>query len=211
MADVNKTTIQSYENNIQAYIEGTPREVSDFIVVWLTKSLDGLSLDARILELGTAFGRDADYIEELGYHVERTDVTKGFIDLLQSRGKKAEYLNALTDELGGSYNLILANAVLLHFSRDQARTIVHKVFDALVPGGKFAMTLKIGDGEVWSSEKLNAPRYFCYWQEHGARELLEQAGFTDITITTDPSKHNGVEWMAIISTKQAADVPDVSA
>ena len=52
MSDTNKTTIQSYNEHIQDYIDGTPQEVSGSVKLWIDASLDGLSLDARILEIG---------------------------------------------------------------------------------------------------------------------------------------------------------------
>ena len=32
-------------------------------------------------------------------------------------------------------------------------------------------------GEEWSSEKLNQPRYFCYWQTEPLKKLVETEGF----------------------------------
>lgn len=60
-----------------------------FVKDWIDTVLAGLPQDAKIPEFGSAFGRDADYIESKGYKVQRTDVTPGFVKLLQSQGHQA--------------------------------------------------------------------------------------------------------------------------
>lgn len=117
MSDTNDTTVQSYDAHIQEYIDGTPQVVQGFVKSWIDTVLAGLSHDTQILEFGSAFGRDADYIESKGYKVQRTDVTPGFVTLLQSQGHQASILNAITDDLNGPYDLVFADAVLLHFTR----------------------------------------------------------------------------------------------
>lgn len=163
MNDSNHQTIQSYEAHVQEYINGTPQDVSGIVKEWLDEAIAGLAKDAHILEFGSAFGRDAAYLQNLGYQVECTDATQAFVDLLKQKGFNARQLNAITDDLGGSYDLVLANAVLLHFTRDETKQVLQKVFAALNPGGTFAFTLKQGEGEKWSEDKLGAPRYFCFW------------------------------------------------
>lgn len=203
MNDSNATTIQSYDGHIQEYIDNTPQTVDGFIRDWIDNVLARLPQDAKILEFGTAFGRDADYIESKGFTVERTDVTPGFVKLLQDNGRKARILNAITDDLGTSYDLIFADAVLLHFTRDEVQRVISKVHHALVNGGRFAFSLKIGEGEEWEETKLGAPRFFCYWTKETIQPVLEQAGFTDIHVTDDHVSHVGSKaaWIHIIAVK----------
>jgi hypothetical protein len=57
--------------------------------------LSYLPKTAAILELGSAHGRDADYIESLGYKIYRTDAVKAFVDYLQAKNHDASVLNAI--------------------------------------------------------------------------------------------------------------------
>ena len=41
-----------------------------------------------------------------------------------------------------------------------------------------AATFKEGDGESWSTAKLEAPRWFTYWRAPALREVLEAAGWS---------------------------------
>lgn len=200
MSDSNHKTIQSYEDHVQEYIDGTPQEASSVVKDWIDDALSGLPKDARILEFGSAFGRDAAYMQNLGYTVQCTDATKAFVDLLKNKGFDAKVLNAITDEIGGAYDLVFANAVLLHFTRKEVEAVLRKVFSALNDGGRFAFTLKQGEGEEWSENKLGAPRYFCYWVEGQIEKLAKDAGFTDVTINSDKPTANAM-WLQIIAEK----------
>ncbi len=97
----------------------------------------------------------------------------------------------------------MANAVLPHFNRDEAVLVIKKVFDSLNTNGKFAFTLKQGEGEGWSEKKLGAPRFFCYWAESQIREVLESIGFGDIEISDDKVATNAT-WLQIVARKNAS-------
>ncbi len=200
MNDSNRHTIQAYEEHVQEYINGTAQDAGDIVKVWLDKALAGLPKDAAILEFGSALGRDAAYMQNLGYKVQCTDAVQAFVDLLKKKGFNARLLNAITDDIDGSYDLILAKAVLLHFTREETAQVLRKALDALNDGGTLAFTLKQGEGEKWSEEKLGAPRYFCFWTEEQMRPLLENSGFTDIKVTVDRVDAN-TAWLQITAKK----------
>lgn len=200
MSDANQQTIQSYEGHVQEYISGTPQEVSGVVKDWLDEAVTGLPKDARILELGSATGRDAVYLQNLGYAVDCTDATQAFVDLLNQKGFTARKLNAITDDLGGPYDFVLANAVLLHFTREEMKQVLHKVLAVLNKDGRFAFTLKQGDGEGWSEEKLGAPRFFCYWAEGQIREYMKEAGFTNIRVAGGKATTNAL-WLQVVARK----------
>ena len=202
MSEANNRTIKSYNAHIQEYIDGTPHEVLGVVKDWLDGSLADVPKDARILEFGSAFGRDAKYLAGLGYTVECTDATPAFVDLLQQKGFDAKVLNAITDELPQGLDFVLANAVLLHFNRDEAVLVIKKVFDSLNTNGKFAFTLIQGEGEGWSEKKLGAPRFFCYWTEPQIRDVLESTGFGDVEISGDKAAANAT-WLQIVARKNA--------
>jgi hypothetical protein len=197
----NGQTLQSYEAHVQEYVDGTPQEVSGGIKEWIHLMLEELPQDASIIEIGSAFGRDAHYIEEHGYTVERTDATHGFVELLQQKGFTARDFNLITDEFDKQYNVVFANAVLLHFTRDELGLSLDKVHKALLENGRFVFSLKQGEGEVWSEDKLGSPRFFCYWTEPGIRKVLEQAGFQSTTITNSEFGNNNPKWLHIIANK----------
>lgn len=201
MDDSNRTTLNSYEGHAEEYIKGTPQEVSGNVQLWIDETLASVPLEASILELGSAFGRDAEYIESKGYKVQRTDATQAFVDYLRKQGHSAEYFNAIIDEFPSSYDLIFANAVLLHFTTDEVEVVLWKIFQSLNVGGRLSFSLKLGEGEEWSDAKLGAPRYFHYWQENEIIQLLENTGYDNIHTYNGLVGRNDAQWLHIIAEK----------
>jgi len=199
MDNSNKKTIESYELGVNEYIQHAPNKRGGVVENWIDKSLQALRPNARILEIGSADGRDAKIIEDKGFYVEKTDVTAGFVELLQKEDPNARFLNILTDEIKDSYDLIIANAVFLHFNDAETQLAMKKVYDALNFSGTFSLTLKQGEGEAWQNNKGMAPRYFNFWSKDGVVDLLASIGFTDIDAWVDSSDGSGTEWIMVIA------------
>ncbi len=199
MSGSNAGKLQSYAGHIQDYIDGTSTKVEGGLKSWLDAALAGFSAEARIVELGSAFGRDAAYVLSQGFRIECTDAVSGFVQALEAKGFAARLFNALTDDLPGPYDLILANAVMLHFTRDELALVLGKMRRALGPGGRFAFSLKRGQGEAWSSEKIGAPRFFCYWEQDRLVPVLSDAGFSAWTIDAASMQRAHAEWLFVIA------------
>jgi len=151
----------------------------------------------RLLELGSGPGWDADYLERLGLRVQRRDVTPAFVEQMQANGHDARILDARKDDLGGPWDGVLANAVLLHLSRSEFSAVVTRLAKVVRPGGIFAFTLKEGDGEHWSEAKLELPRWFVYWREPELRSTLEAAGWTVLSMERVPGPAD--VWLNVIA------------
>jgi SAM-dependent methyltransferase len=201
MSNSNNQTIDAYQAHVQEYIDGTPQQVDGVVKEWMDSALKGLPANADILEFGSAFGRDTEYIQSKGFKVNSTDATPAFVELLQKKGYDARVLNAITDDLGGPYDLVIANAVLLHFTREETEQVLAKVLAALKDGGRFAFTLKQGEGETWEDGKLGAPRYFCFWQEQQIADLLKKVGYSQVNVSGDKATRNNTTWVQVIAYK----------
>jgi len=199
MDDKNQKTIDAYNAHVSEYISGTPQQVDGDVKTWIDKALSFVSKGGRVLELGSAFGRDAAYIESIGYKVQRTDATKSFVDLLQQQGHQARLLNAITDDFGSTYDMVFANAVLLHFNPDEIAKALRKANEGLGKGGILAFTVKEGEGEEWTDAKLNAPRYFCYWQANDLTKVVNEAGFEIVELSYGKTKN--ANWLQVIARK----------
>jgi len=199
MSDSNNETLRSYDARVRHYVEGTAQTVSGEAKAWIDAALSGLPGNARIIELGSAFGRDAAYIASKGFDVECTDAVPGFLAELRAKGFATRRFNVLTDELSEQYDLILANAVLLHFTRSEFTLVLKKLARSLRSGGRFAFSLKKGQGEAWSSAKIDAPRFFCYWERQALEPLLADAGFDAWTIEEVRTSRAHAEWLFIIA------------
>jgi SAM-dependent methyltransferase len=200
-ATSNSETIATYESHVAEYIHGTSHVVVGATKDWIDAALDGVPVGARILELGSAFGRDAAYIASKGCNIECSDATEGFVSYLRDKGFRARQFNAITDELLEVYDLILANAVLLHFTEHEFASVVAKLCRSLAFEGRLAISLKRGRGEAWSSEKLGAPRFFHYWEPEDLEPVLKSSGFTRWSIEGASTHRTHTNWLFVIAHK----------
>lgn len=204
MSSSNDETLRSYAEQVQEYIEGTSQTVSGAAKDWIDSVLSCLPVGAKLIELGSAFGRDAAYIISKGFELECTDAVPGFVSQLQARGFNARQFNArqfnaMSDDLKDRYDLIFANAVMLHFDRGEFAFVLRKLLGSLKSGGRFAFSLKRGRGEGWSREKIGAPRFFCYWEREELASFLGDAGFAGWSIEEAHTKRAHAEWLFVIA------------
>lgn len=76
-----KITIETYEKEFSKYLEKTSSEISGDSKEYLDQVLSNLDKNMTILEIGTATGRDAEYIGSKGFNILRSDVVDSFIAL----------------------------------------------------------------------------------------------------------------------------------
>jgi SAM-dependent methyltransferase len=205
MSQTNATTIKTYEAHVNEYLQGTPQVVSGELKAWIERNLAKLKQNAKIFEIGSGTGKDADYIESKGFSVQRSDATKAFVKFLKDKGHEAKVFNAISDAFPGSYDMIFADAVLLHFNRDETKQVAAKVFQALNPNGRFVFNLKRGDGDELVSNKLHDPRYFCFWQPDEITKLLTDTGFEDVEVKVIDDYRGKIkpDWLLISAVKGA--------
>jgi predicted TPR repeat methyltransferase len=141
-----------------------------------------LPAGARMLELGSGPGHDARFFEAHGVRVQRTDGARGFVERLRAQGHAAALLDVTTGEFGGPFDIVFANAVLLHLTVIQLAAVLGKAARAVGPEGLLVFTVKDGDGEAWSTAKIGRPRYFAYWREPALRTHLAATGWTAVDV-----------------------------
>ncbi len=183
----NALTLATYEECAELYIERTSQEVAGSLKKWLDAALLELPTDAKILEIGSGGGRDASYIESLGYtRLTCSDAADSFVQWLLEHGHVAAPLNILTEEIDGSFDLILADAVFLHFTPEELQIVLGKCLRALNPGGSLAFTVKTGEGSEITNDKLDQPRFFQYWGPYDITRRVIHVGFVGYAFVSSP-------------------------
>ncbi|MGE4352183.1 MAG: class I SAM-dependent methyltransferase [Bdellovibrionales bacterium] len=202
MLTANQKTLYAYESESQAYIRKTPDHVTGSAKEWIDEALSGLHETAHIFEIGSGNGRDADYIESLGFDIECSDAAQSFVSTLLAKGFNARIHNAILDPIIGSYDFIFANAVLPHFTHEEATLVTSKVLIALKPRGRFAFSLMKGEGERWCSQEMGAPVCYYYWTRQQVEALLRTTGFRKWSITEDTTDFLEENvWLRVIAYK----------
>ena len=192
----NQETLTVYQEYFDEYVDGTPQVTESPYKEWIDELLARVDTQTPILEIGSAFGRDADYIKNAGYaNITPTDAFDAAVASLKQRGfVNAHKLNLLTDDIEGRYGLVIAIAVFLHFTETEFVSVLRKLQGPLSEKGILGFTVKQGDGEEWSEHKMGAPRFFHYWQMEPLRRSVEDCGYAVLDIrNTDESQ----KWLAV--------------
>ena len=169
----NARTVESYEQIADDYARETAGGgVLAFALTRLAETMPA----AHVLEIGSGPGWDADVLEEAGLTVRRTDITQAFIDLQRSRGKEVDRLDAITDGLGGPYDAVVTLHVLQHVEPDDLPAVLAKVAGALRPGGRFLVSIPLGEGAGWEVGESGSPYYRALWTEAEFVKALARAG-----------------------------------
>jgi SAM-dependent methyltransferase len=171
LASDNEVTLSTYEQAAGKFRDSIPSEPNHVLIGLLAERVGPR---ARVLEIGSGTGRDAVELERRGFEVRRTDATQAFLEMMRADGYAADRLNALTDDFGGPYDAVFADAVFLHFERTGLAQVLRKAARA---AGVLAFSTREGKGEEWSDRHLDLPRHFVLWQEDGLRELLASTGW----------------------------------
>lgn len=176
----NDKTLSVYDLRADDYIAKTPEKYRTNhipLLRWLDYSASLIPNHGSILEIGSGSGREVGYLLHKGYYVTASDAVGGFVDYLKECGYNTLFLNILKDPIEKQYNMILANAVLPHFTEDDVRLTLKKVHDALLPNGIFAFSLKQGTGDKWVNEKFVEQRYIHFWSVEAIKKLVQDEGY----------------------------------
>lgn len=161
-----KQTTITYQEQYKDYIESTHSNIGNLTMPWFEKIFELVPKSSKILEIGSTGGRDAKYFRSLGHKVICTDIIEDSIVDLKKSGFESYFYDFRNDppvEWHGKFDLVFANAVLLHARRDEMSAILSKLSLCLKSKGLIAISLKVGHGEEFSYTKLSSGRYFAYY------------------------------------------------
>jgi hypothetical protein len=193
----NEVTLAAYEQAAERFRETIPKEPGEPLLELFDLLGERAGPGATVIELGSGTGLDATELERRGFVVRRTDAARAFVDMMRADGHDADRLNALTDDLGGPYDAVFADAVFLHFDPDQLATVLRKAAGA---ARLLAFTTREGDGDEWSNRFLDLPRHFFLWREQPLRDLLDATGWTVEHLRRGESRIGG--WFFVLASRR---------
>jgi SAM-dependent methyltransferase len=191
----NARTVESYERIADDYARDTAGGgVLSRALARLAETIPA----GHALEIGSGPGWDADALEEAGLKVRRTDITQAFIDFQRARGKEVDRLDAINDDFGGPYDAVVALHVLQHVEPGDLPAVLAKVAAALRPGGRFLVSIPLGDGAGWEVGESGSPYYRALWSEAEFIAALArvglQSGWTERSV-----KHEESGWLCTLA------------
>ncbi|MET9318568.1 methyltransferase [Kribbella sp. NPDC003505] len=173
---LNARTLRMYEDYAGEYALRVGDQPDPDRCQWLQRLRNAAGTRARILEVGSGAGRDADYLESLGCHVRRTDASQAFLDLQTARGHQAHLLNVITDDLVApserGYDAIVAMCVLIHVDRPLLPGVLAKAREAVRANGLFLVSVREGVGD-----ELSSTCFTSLWRPGEFELLVIDSGF----------------------------------
>ncbi len=218
MSEQNAKTLEVYEQTAKIYLENNVKHdnldpakaklkrtrLDEFI----KHSFAPLPDHARIFEIGSADGDNAKYLESLGYDVTASDVATDFLDTLKGRDLAPIKFNVLTDDFPQTYHGIFCWRVFVHFTPEDALTVLQKTYAALEPGGRFvfnAINREVKDvDQEWVDfsgvYQMGAERYFHYFSEAEMRDLIAQTDYRIVDHHLDGISQDN-KWLVFVLEK----------
>jgi SAM-dependent methyltransferase len=178
-------TVQAYDAMAAQYAADAAA-MPEWVAIEIDAFVSELGDSGRVLEIGSGGGRDALELEKRGISVRRTDIAKGFVELLREAGFEADLLDPLNDDLAEPerpdtpYDGVWACACLIHVARQDLGRVLGRLAGATRAGGPLHVSVRDGDGEDVSTHgDPEAPRRYVetYWREPALRSVLAGAGW----------------------------------
>ena len=162
----------------------------DFRRALLDDFLDGLSPDARIIELGAGTGQASAHAKGRGFDVIALDLSPGNVAECRARGIEA-VVGDFTDPPDiGPFDAAFSFNALLHVPKTELAAAVAAIGPLLRPGGLFLYTVwgGVDHSGPYDDDWLTPPRYFSFF-EHDDFLALDFDGF----ITLERTIHDDIE------------------
>ena len=174
---------------------------------YVARVLDGLSPNAKILDLGCGTGNPiARHIIDRGFRVVGVDQSQKLLDIAKTVVPEAELIHAdIVDvELTEKFAAAIAWDSVFHIPRAHHPGIYRKLAGALEPGGKLLLSVGGTGAESLdssfaglTSEMFGQEFFYDAYAPPLARQLIEAAGFEiELWELDDPSSHGHIAVIA---------------
>lgn len=175
---------------------------------FINENIGTLPKGAKIFEFGSGDGKNAKYIEDLGYEITASDVAEDFINATKNKGVKTIKFNVLEDNFNEKYSGVFAWRVFVHFTKEDALQVLKKIYDALEDNGIFVFNVMNREeknvDEEWvdfSNEyHIGAERYYKYFKEEDMNEIIKKTEFKVSKFHTEGGENNN-KWLVYVLKK----------
>lgn len=218
MSIENKKTVEIYKEKASTYLSTSiehdrlePEKVNrkrEKLNNFLRSSFQTLAKNTKILEIGSANGENAKYIESLGYNVTASDIAEDFINASKNKGLNTIKFNILEDNFKEKYSGILAWRVFVHFTEEDIFETLKKSYDNLENNGIFVFNIinretRNVDNEWvdFSNEyHMGAERYYHYFNQKDLDDIISQTKFQIQDFHKEGGDNNN-KWLVYVLKK----------
>jgi len=204
MVDYLKETIETYNNNAQAFEHSRASFAQHSVIEHFCSLISG----ENILDLGCGPGRDARIFVDKGYTVTGINLSQELLQIAQANVPEATFLLMDMRDLSlpdHQFDGVWASASLLHLKKEDISVVLNNLYRVLKPGGVLYISVKEGNSEeIENDPRLGGgSRFFSYHTAQQMREYIENVGFHIIEINESES-HNALRtwnWITLLAKK----------
>src|SRR5688572_28121749 len=174
LAELARRTLAHYENNAEAFWQGTrDHDVSQNIEALLAAL--GSAPRYRVLDFGCGPGRDLLELQRRGHEAVGLEGCEAFVrmarELTGATVLHQQFLSLALPE--ACFDGVFANASLFHVPTQELPRVIRELWSCLVPGGALFCSNPRGDNR----EGYDGERYGAYHDERRWYELVSGGGF----------------------------------
>lgn len=218
MSIENKKTVEIYKEKASIYLATSiehdklePKKANrkrEKLNNFLKSSFQTLPKNAKILEIGSANGDNAKYIESLGYNVTASDIADDFIRASKNNGLTTIKFNILEDDFKEKYSGILAWRVFVHFTEEDIFETLKKSYDNLENNGIFIFNVINRETRNVDNEWVDFPneyhmgaeRYYQYFNQKNLDDIISQTKFQIQDFHNEGGDNNN-KWLVYVLKK----------
>lgn len=218
MSIQNKKTLEAYQKVAKNYLESTKlanstykenairakKELQDFI----KETFNEIPKGSKVLEVGSADGENAKYIQELEFDVTPSDVADDFLNAIKENGLNPIKFNILTDDFKDKYYAIFCWRVFVHFTKKDSLTALKRSYEFLENNGLFILSVINRECKTVDNEWVDFPdvyhlgeeRFFNYYSKEEMDKIISSTKFK-IKDFRDSIAENGIKWLVYVLIK----------
>lgn len=218
MSIENKKTVEIYKEKASTYLATSiehdrlePEKANrkrEKLNNFLRSSFQTLPKNAKILEIGSANGENAKYIESLGYNVTASDIAEDFINASKNNDLTTINFNILEDNFKEKYSGILAWRVFVHFTEEDIFETLKKSYDNLENNGIFIFNVINRETRNVDNEWVDFPneyhmgaeRYYHYFNQKDLDDIISQTKFQIQDFHKEGGDNNN-KWLVYVLKK----------
>ena len=199
MGDVSHAgTDRYYHDPDNPYAAKTGEVLDEQLRGWLRTCVDRVPVSARILEFGSGTGRDARFLMDLGYRVQTSDYSPVMVGFLHDAGfGDAVVIDVRDFDDRACWDVVLADAVFVHFDRPVLADVLSRVHACLVPSGRLAFTMKAADSPRVCEDRSG--RFFRFTNRADIVDLCAGAGFSRVEVHSQYDHDTAQDWLHVVA------------
>ena len=177
MEDHIARTRETYDKVASPFLRNT-RDRS-VIREWLDRFAGLLPAHALVLDVGSGPGFDSAELRTRGLRPISVDLSLGMLraGLREFPGPRVQADVRSLPFPSASMAGVWANACLLHLSQPETSAALEEIGRVLCPAGLLHVSVKLGSGAEWESDRYGQPRWFQYWSASELDAALTATGF----------------------------------